>query len=575
MNSRVSAPMLGLFAATAPAPAFANDGASLVDAGFAPLSWLVFLPLLGSLAAWLTSRFAHASSHALRRLMLLFSGAALALAGWLYASFDLAHASAVPGHDYQLVERKALLPSFGVEYFLGVDGISITLILLTSLLAFIATIASPSTQRRPALYWAGQGLLVTGMLGAFAALDLALLYVFWQLALVGACLLVGCFGGEGKKAATMKLAVSGIVGSAALLFAIVVLYLHLDPAPLADGGVSARSFALPDLARVDYLGTGATLFGTTLVKAVFVALFLAFAGLLAIFPFHPGIIDALVEAPTSVSLLLAGAWLKLGGYGLLRLNLGLLPEASAWAATTMALLGIASLFFGSLRALFQTDIKRFVAHVSVAQLGYCLFGMASLTPSGIQASIMQMVSHGLVVALLFVLAETLESRAQTREMSRFGGLASELPGLSLIATVGFMASVGAPGLSGFVGESMALMGAFPVHERLTIVAVLGIGLAAACHIRAFRMLFLGSFRQEWRSSDILEPFGGKFPGLRPRELLTIAPLASLVVLLGFWPRPLLALTDTNAVDLANALRPLGPMQISLADMSRQLLALLQ
>lgn len=517
------------------------------------LSWLLLLPLVGITLVFALRLAGPRHVDKLRWLMLALMGSELALAAWLYTSLD-------GSAGFHLTERFVVSRSLGFEYFVGVDGISIAMVGLTTLLAFVGVLASWSVRQRVELYWSMYCLAIVGMLGVFLALDLLLFFASWMVALSAFCALVGIFGGKGKRRALLKLTVGHIACSALLLFAILALSSHSEPLQLADGSLVERSFAIPELAQVDYLQRG-----PGFVKMVFVALFLAFAGTLAIVPFHVSIFDAIVEAPTAISVLMAGVFVKMGGHGLLRIGFGILPEASAWAAKSIAILGVASLLYGSVRAMMQTDLKRFVAYVSFGQIGFSLLAMGSLTPAGIQASVLQMVSHGLVSAMLFLLVGGLHERVETYESTRFGGLAREMPAFSMVAGFAFLASLGAPGLSTFIADTMTLAGAFPVHIELVIIAAVGIVLAAAYHLRVFQRVFLGDFRNEWRSNQYLEPFGGKFPELRPRELAAILPLALASFVLGFWPRPLLGLLDAQTLDLVNRLRPLGPMQISLFD----------
>lgn len=562
---------IAALATLAPIEAWASDSA--LGGETAPfrhaLSLLVFLPLVGVLAAFTFHRMGHRRDSHLRRLMLAITGAELGLALAIYAEFDPTRS----GH--QLVERTVFLRSLGAEYFVGVDGISLSLILLTTLLGFVGVLASRPIRNRLATYWSLYCLMLTGMLGVLVALDLLLFFAFWCLSLASACGLVGLFGGPGRRRATFRFAISGLTSSALLLFAFVALYLHSAPAPLSDGSLAPHSFAIPELANNDYFARDELLLGMSFVKVVFSALFVGFALTLAIFPFHWQLVGVLVEAPTAVSLLLAGALFKLGAFGILRLSFALLPEASAWAAPIFAGLGVITILAGAALALRQSDFKRFVAYAAMSQLGFAWLAMASLTPAGIQASVMQMFSHGLITALLFLIAAVLEERVATRDIERFGGLAKEMPRYSIIAGLVFMASIGFPGLSAFIGQTMALASTFPVYEKLTLAAATGMVMAAAYHLRVFQRLFLGSLRDEWRSSPRLEPFGGKLPDIQAYEIASLAPLALLVLALGLSPKPLLAVVERQSIDLANLLRPLGPMQITLREMAEQAIALLQ
>lgn len=522
------------------------------------LSALLLLPLVGMALVFALRLLGPRHIEKLRWLMLAIMGGELLLTGWLYAQFD-------GSAGFHFTERVTLSRALGAEYFVGVDGISLAMIALTTLLAFVGVLASWSVKKSAELYWAMYCLAISGMLGVFIALDLLLFFAFWLLTLVPFCVLVGVFGGEGRKRAASKLALTLIASSGLLLFAILALHSHSAPFELGDGSLAQKGFSIPELARVDYLQVPTLLFGTSFVKVVFVALFLAFASILGIAPFHASIIDAIVEAPIAIRLLMAGAFIKIGGYGLLRIGFGILPEASAWAGQAIAILGVSSLFYFAIRAMMQSSLERFVAHASFAPMGLSLLAMGSLTPAGIQASVLQIVSHGVVSAMLFLVASKLDERVKTNDFARLGGLLHEAPAFSMLAGLGFFASVGAPGSSAFLADTMTLAGAFPVHTELSIVAGLGMVLVALFYFRAFQRVFLGDFPKEWRKSPYLEAFGGRFPDIRLREALTLTPLAIACIVLGFWPRSLLGLLDANTVELVDELRPLGPMQISLFD----------
>jgi NADH-quinone oxidoreductase subunit M len=228
----------------------------------------------------------------------------------------------------------------------------------------------------------------------------------------------------------------------------------------------------------------------------------------------------------------------------------------------MAAFGTINILYGAFCAMAQEDLKKLVAYSSVSHMGYCLLAMASLTPTGIQACIVQMFNHGTITAMLFTLVGVIYDRAHTRQIGKFGGLAKEMPLYTAFVGFAFMASLGLPGLSGFIGEVLTFMGAFPVYRVMTILAATGVIVTAAYHLWAMQRMFLGKFKDEWRQSHYLEPFGGKFPEINAREVVSLVPLAAIVLLLGFWPKPLLQLIDRGVVDLAAVVSPPGPTQIA-------------
>ncbi|HEX9297776.1 MAG TPA: NADH-quinone oxidoreductase subunit M [Polyangiaceae bacterium] len=527
------------------------------------LSWLTFLPMLGLALIFLAYLAGYKNDRNIRWLTLVIMGINLALAVWLYAHFD-AGVRRLDGNDgYQFIERVIWIRSLNVEYFVGIDGISVTMVLLTALISFVGVIASWSVEKQLKGYFAMYCLLVTGMIGVFVALDLFLFYVFWEVMLLPMYFLIGIWGGPRKEYAAIKFFLYTLAGSVFMLLAFIALYYNADPTYLSDGTSVTHNFSIPDIGRVDYAGKNLMILGLSLVKVCWVALFVGFAIKIPMFPFHTWLPDAHVEAPTAISVILAGVLLKMGTYGILRINFGILPEATAWAAPAMAAFGTINILYGAFCAMAQEDLKKLVAYSSVSHMGFCLLAMASLTPTGIQACIVQMFNHGTITAMLFTLVGVIYDRAHTREIGRFGGLASEMPLYTAFVGFAFMASLGLPGLSGFIGEVLTFMGAFPVYRVMTILAATGVIITAAYHLWAMQRMFLGKFRDEWRSSHYLEAFGGKFPEINAREVASLVPLAVIVLVLGFYPKPLLTLIDRGVIDLFNVVSPPGPTQIAL------------
>jgi NADH-quinone oxidoreductase subunit M len=293
-----------------------------------------------------------------------------------------------------------------------------------------------------------------------------------------------------------------------------------------------------------------------------VLLFVCFAIKVPMFPFHTWLPDAHVEAPTPISVVLAAVLLKMGTYGMLRVNFAILPEATRWAAGAVVAFGAVNVIYGAFCAMAQDDLKRLVAYSSVSHMGFCLIGLGSLTPQGVAGCLFVMVSHGIVTSMLFLLVGVLYDRGHTRSVRAFGGLAGEMPVFTTLAGLAFMASLGLPGLSGFWGEALALLGAFPSHRAITAVAATGLVLAAAYNLGAFQKVFLGPLKSAWRTSGELDRFGGRFPDVTARELASIAPLAVLTVVLGFWPVPLFALIAGGVRDATSFVDPAGPDQIA-------------
>ncbi|MBI3321139.1 MAG: NADH-quinone oxidoreductase subunit M [Candidatus Omnitrophica bacterium] len=471
------------------------------------LSVLLACPLVGMVVILALPRTAH---RVIRGVALASTGAALLVTLKLLADFQPGLAAV------QFQERLSWIPQLNIFYHLGVDGLSLPMVILTGLLSFLACVASASITERQKEYYALYLLLELGMLGTFLALDLFLFYVVWEVVLVPMYFLIGIWGGGRREYSAFKFFVYTLAGSLVMLLAILALYLH------------TQTFDLLSLASLDHpLDLG-------LQRLLFVAFFLGFAIKVPIFPFHTWLPDAHVDAPTPGSVLLAGVLLKMGGYGFFRIAYPIFPQGAQWFGGMMALLGVINIVYGAFVALAQTDFKRLVAYSSVSHMGFVLLGLASLTPEGLNGAMFQMVSHGLITGAMFLLVGVLYDRTHTRDLSTFGGLGARLPVYAGCLTFFSLASLGLPGLSGFVAEFLSLIGAFGVWRWHTIVSVLGIVIAAAYMLKVIREVLLGPLNERWSAlSD-----------MTLRELVSVVPLLGLTLALGVFPLWLLRIQES-------------------------------
>ncbi len=481
------------------------------------LSLITFFPLIGAVVLLLAPR---ASKDTLRTIAAATTIVPLLLASKLWMDFDTTTAA------YQFVERMPWISSLGIEYHLGIDGLSIPLLWLSTLLLFLGVIASWKIEKGVKGYMLLLLLLEVGINGVFCSLDLFLFYVFWEVMLLPMYFLIGIWGGPRREYAAIKFFLYTLAGSVLMLLGIIALY-------LACRDVTATPFSIPLLSEMIRGGTltgaglinGGMLFGWPFLKWIFVFFFIGFAIKVPVPPFHTWLPDAHVEAPTPISMILAGILLKLGCYGILRINLGMFPNIAPDFATIGAALGVFAIVYGAFVAMAQTDFKRLVAYSSVSHMGYVLLGASAFTSAGLNGAAMQMFTHGTSSALLFLLVGVAYERAHHREIEGFGGLASVAPIYTGITTLGFFAALGLPGMSGFVSEFLVILGAWQVRPVYAAVAVIGIVITAAFLLWTLQRVFLGPLNEKYKD----------FPDVTGREIFTMAPLAFLCVLLGVLP----------------------------------------
>ncbi len=535
------------------------------------LSLIVFIPTLGALLCLVVPR------RYVRTVALAASLAALVVSAGLFCTFlgaggDSQHT--IFGSSYGTlhhVERAAWITTktFTIEYFLGVDGLSFPLIILTTLVGFLACLASWNfdkwkINRGPRAYFALFLLLETGMLGVFVSLDFFLFYIFWEVMLLPMYFLIGVWGGARREYAAIKFFLFTLAGSVLMLVALVAMYFYSAEAVLdaiagaqadpgnsalvsADDGVmsgyrvdghrlTGGTFDLIELSTneiiQDYFAGRSTLFlGMRFAPLMFMFLFIGFAIKLPCVPFHTWLPDAHVEAPTPISMILAGVLLKMGGYGFLRLCYPIFPTGGETWAFLLAMIGLVSIIYGALCAMAQTDFKKLVAYSSVSHMGYVLLGIAVMTPAGFQGAMFQMLAHGISSPMCFFLVGVIYDRAHHRDINRFGGLWLTMPRYGTMATIGFFASLGLPGLCGFIGEVWVLLGTVAARDHFSwalpaaIVAASGVILTAGYILWLIRRVYLGTERPEHTG----------FPDASARETLILVPMAILCIAMGVFP----------------------------------------
>ncbi len=482
--------------------------------GFPILSGLVFLPLAGALLILLVPKERPGLA---RAVTMAATFVTLLLSLYLFRHFQPSLAG------FQLEEKISWIPQINVWYHLGVDGISMPLVFLTALLSFAAAAASASIQERLKEYYFLYLLLVTGMMGTFLALDLFLFYIFWEMVLVPMYFLIGIWGGPRREYAAIKFFLYTLAGSVLMLLSILACYFNSAPHTFSIPALVQQGVHVSEQAR----------------WWIFGGFFIAFAIKVPIFPFHTWLPDAHVEAPTPISVLLAGVLLKMGGYGFFRISFPLLPETTVAFGTALAVLGLINIVYGALVAMAQTDFKKLVAYSSVSHMGFVLLGMAAFTVSGCNGAMLEMFNHGMITGGMFLLVGALYDRTHTRNLADFGGLGAKLPVYGGLLIFFAMASLGLPGLSGFVGEFLSLLGCFPRFPAAVMGSVLGLVFGAAVFLIMIQKVLLGPMHPKWA---ILSD-------LNRREIFTLVPLMLFILWIGVWPSTFIGWQTASLSDL--------------------------
>jgi NADH-quinone oxidoreductase subunit M len=492
--------------------------APLTILGIPIISLVTFLPLAGGLVLLLVPS---SRPDAIRRLAFLVSAATFVVSIPLFTQFEAGRTG------MQFVEQVPWVPGLGLGYRLGVDGISVLLILLTTFLSMISIVSSfTAITRRVKTYMITLLVLETGMIGVFAALDLVLFYMFWEAVLIPMYLLIGVWGGPRRVYAAVKFILYTVAGSLLMLVAILYLYFAYHT---ATGEFTFDLIRLYD-----------TPLGRTAQLWLFAAFGLAFAIKVPMFPFHTWLPDAHVEAPTAGSVILAGVLLKMGTYGFVRFAMPLFPEATHVFAPWLILLSVIGIVYGALVAMVQPDVKKLVAYSSVSHLGFVMLGLFALNTQGLQGGILQMINHGLSTGALFLAVGMIYERRHTREISEFGGLSKVLPWFAACFLIICLSSLGLPGLNGFVGEFLILLGAFRMSPVVAAISATGVILAAVYVLWMYQRVMFGPVTNEKNQG---------LKDLTPREFWTLAPVIALIVWIGVYPNPFLRKLDASVSEL--------------------------
>jgi NADH-quinone oxidoreductase subunit M len=525
--------------------------------GIGILTWITFIPIIGMIAVLMIPK---------RHEELMKWTAALAtfiqvvLAVVIYFKFDRSLLGINTMEQMQFVEKATWIDIAGVswfgrihiEYFLGVDGLSVPMVLLTALISFIAVFASWNIEKAMKGYLAMLLLLDTGMMGVFVALDFFLFYVFWEVMLLPMYFLIGIWGGPRREYAAIKFFLYTLLGSVLMLLAMIALYFSVTVADPVTGE-KIHTFNMLAMMNPANYEPGSLLagVGTYWRSLAYIALFIGFAIKVPIFPFHTWLPDAHVEAPTAISVILAGILLKMGTYGLLRISYPMFPDAATAYALPLAVLAFINIVYGALCAMAQQDFKKLIAYSSISHMGVVLLGMSAMNTQGMVGAVFQMFNHGTITAMLFLIVGVLYDRSHTRDLDAFGGLAITMPRYTGIMTVAFFAALGLPGLSGFISEAFSFLGAFKTFRWITIASTLGIVLTAAYMLWTLQRVFLGQPNEKWK----------QLPDINGRELFTLVPLAVVVIALGIYPSLMLDLMTSSLNHLVNVVISAAPVAV--------------
>ncbi|MBI4746493.1 MAG: NADH-quinone oxidoreductase subunit M [Deltaproteobacteria bacterium] len=493
--------------------------------GFPILSLIIFLPLIGAVPIMLF--VPRQNEELIRRLSAITTFATFLVSLILIPNFNN------NTHEMQFVERHSWIPSIGVQYLLGIDGISLLLILLTTLVTFIAVMSSwHAITERLKEFHVSILILEVGMLGAFMALDFIFFYVFWEIMLVPMYFIIGIWGGPRKLYAAIKFFLYTLFGSVFMLVAILALFF------VYHHYTGVYTFEILKYMELN--------FPYNVQWWVFLAFFLGFAVKVPMFPFHTWLPDAHVEAPTAGSVILAGILLKMGTYGFVRFALTITPDAAQTFVPFIVTLSLIAIVYAGLVCLAQKDMKKLIAYSSVSHMGYITLGTFAFNPQGLEGALLQMINHGLSSAALFLIVGLIYERRHTRMISDFGGVAKVMPVYAVLFAVATFSSIGLPGLNGFIGEFLVLLGAFKVSYIWAIIAASGIVIGAAYALWLYQRTMFGKLEN---------PENMKLTDLTFRERWTLIPLVIMMFWIGLYPKPFLDTMHASVINIVQRVNP--------------------